>query len=424
MVNAGFGSTGDFNALAEQYFNAWGNALRNASGQAAPMHGAHAWGDALNMWSQFAHGGRGEMDRSLGQFNQQARQWYAQMQQVAAQFAGQQAGARDIVDGWKKALGAASENPFPEMFRSMGGGAMPGMQQWMDDASPYLDNWRRELNSQLSLPTFGLAREHQERWQALARAQLDYQQTNNAFNALLAKSGQRAFELFEDKLAEREEPGRQIASARALFDLWIDAAEEAYAEAALSLEFREAYGAMVNAQMRLRNGMQRELELVCGQLGMPTRTEMDSAHRKITELQRELRRLRSADARAPRPRASTPQSSAAEPVAPAKSVVQAASTKASKQAAKKVTKQAAKKSARKVTRKAANKAAAKSGKVVKKAAGKTAAKPAKKAANKAVKKAAKKATKQATKKAAKRNALGGIPMPVAPGTEARNKGGR
>ena len=48
-----------------------------------------------------------------------------------------------------------------------------------------------------------------------------------------------------------------MTSARALFDLWIDAAEEAYAQVALSPEFREVYGAYVNAQMRLRNGMPR-----------------------------------------------------------------------------------------------------------------------------------------------------------------------
>jgi len=100
--------------------------------------------------------------------------------------------------------------------------------------------------------------------------------------------------VFQDKLAEREEPGRQLTSARALFDLWIDAAEEAYAQIALSPEFREVYGAYVNAQMRLRNGMQGEIEQVCAAMGMPTRTEVDAAHRKIAELERVLRRMRDA----------------------------------------------------------------------------------------------------------------------------------
>src|SRR5690606_25064763 len=82
-----------------------------------------------------------------------------------------------------------------------------------------------------------------------ARALVEYEEANSAYNALLSKATQQAFVLFEDRLTERAEPGRQVESARALFDLWIDAAEEAYAEVALSPEFRRAYGRLVDAQM-------------------------------------------------------------------------------------------------------------------------------------------------------------------------------
>jgi class III poly(R)-hydroxyalkanoic acid synthase PhaE subunit len=78
---------------------------------------------------------------------------------------------------------------------------------------------------------------------------------------------------------------------RALFDLWVDAAEEAYAASALSTEYRKAYGALVNAQMQLRANAQAIAEQASMQLGMPGRTELDSAHRKIAELERQLRRL-------------------------------------------------------------------------------------------------------------------------------------
>lgn len=297
MFNTGFGQRNDMQAMAQQYWNAISDAMRASGGFNPQMPGANAWGDALSFWSRLNHGGRSDINDAMARFNEQARQWFAQMQQVAAQFSGQSADAKQIVDAWRKALGAASANPFPEMFRSMGANAMPGLGQWTEDASPWLDSMRREMDSVLSMPTFGLAREHQERLQQLMRAQLDYQETNAAFNALMAKSGQRAFEVFEQRLAAHEEPGRQITTARALFDVWVDAAEQAYAEIALTLEFREAYGALVNAQMRVRNGMQKEWELMCAQLGMPTRTEVDSAHRKIAELQRELRKLTRANQR-------------------------------------------------------------------------------------------------------------------------------
>jgi class III poly(R)-hydroxyalkanoic acid synthase PhaE subunit len=180
------------------------------------------------------------------------------------------------------------------MFRAMRGQGAQGLEQWIEDTAPWLESMRREGASWLGMPAFGIGRERQERLQKLLQAQLDYQQRDAAYNALMLKALQRAYELFEDRLAEREEPGRQLTSARALFDLWIDAAEEAYAGIALSPEFREVYGALVNAQMRLRQGVQREVEQACAQLGMPTRSEVDAAHRKIAELERALRRMRDA----------------------------------------------------------------------------------------------------------------------------------
>ena len=314
----------DFEALARQYWTAWGDAMRGAatpSGhtagpQAGMQAGVKAWHDGIDWWTQLVHGKRSEVNDVVERFNSQARSWYGQMQGVAAQFAGQNAGAGDVARAWKQALGAVGENPFPEMFRAMRGQGQQGLDQWIEDASPYLDAWKREGASWLGMPAFGFARERQERMQALMQAQLDYQDKSSAYNALMMKSAQRAYEVFEDKLAERAEPGRQLQSARAMFDLWIDAAEEAYAEIALSPEFRKVYGELVDAQMRVRSGMQKEVEQMSEKLGMPTRSEVDSAHRKIAELERQLRRMRdAAQASSPPATAPTPTAKPASRVA-------------------------------------------------------------------------------------------------------------
>lgn len=297
----GFGSATDFESLARQYWGAWGDAMRQAApgaglggGLGAVNPGTQSWQDAIDWWTRLVHGGRQDANDVVERFNQQARNWYGQMQQVATQFAGQNAGAEEIARAWKQSLGAVGENPFPEMFRAMRGHGQQGLDQWIEDASPYLESWRREGASWLGMPAFGFAREHQERLQALAKAQMDYQQQNSAYNALMLKAGQDAYEIFERKLAEHSAPGQQIGSARALFDLWIDAAEEAYAQIALSPQFRKVYGELVNAQMRLRSGVQSEVEQMAAMFGMPTRTELDATHRKIVELERQVRRMRDA----------------------------------------------------------------------------------------------------------------------------------
>ncbi|RPE81442.1 class III poly(R)-hydroxyalkanoic acid synthase PhaE subunit [Vulcaniibacterium tengchongense] len=286
----------DFDALARRYWSAWGEALRAAGAPAAspPAPALPGWNEALDWWSRLAKGGRGEPDNVLDRFNAQAGAWLDQMQQLAAQFAGRDAGAAEIAAAWRKMLGGDVARPLQDAFAAMhGAGAQDparGTEPWL----ALLQRWQEEGRGWLGLPAFGLGREHQERWQRLAQAQLDAQAQAQAYHALLAEAGQDAFKRFEGRLEQRQREGRPLASARELFDLWVDAAEEAYAEIALSPRFRDAYAALVNSQMKLRKAAQAELEQACSALGLPTRTELDSAHRKIAQLERELRRLREA----------------------------------------------------------------------------------------------------------------------------------
>ena len=295
----GFGAGGndEFERLARQYWGAWGDAMRNAIPGAAPPDpvrmGTQAWQDAIDWWTRQATG-RPAHDDVLWRFNRQASDWYAQMQRIAAQFSGRDNTSADVVAAWKEALGGAGINVFADMLKSMAGNGVHGAEQWSEDVAPLLRAWHIEGSDWLKLPAFGFTREHQERAQALAEAQLEVQEATNAYNTLMLKSSEAAFSVFERMLSEHEAPGLQIHSPRALFDLWVDAAEKAYAEMALSREYRVAYGNLVNAQMKLRAGIQKEVELASSLLGMPTRSELDGAHRKIVELERALRRLRDA----------------------------------------------------------------------------------------------------------------------------------
>ena len=272
----------DFDTLARRAWQAWGDSLRQG---AAAGQGMPGWNEAMQWWGAFAPGAAQPAPAT------QAPPWLDLMQQLAGRFAGRDAGAAEIAAEWQRMLGA---NPLPDMLRTMRLQGMQGLDAWFEAIAPWMDAWQREATGWLRLPTFGIAREHQERWQRLAQAQLEVRAKEDAFNRLLLRAGERAYAIFEDKLEAHAQPGRQLGSARALFDLWIDACEEAYAEVALSGDFREAWAALVNAQMRLRAGVQKEVEFAGGLFGMPTRTEVDAAHRKIAELERAVRALRDA----------------------------------------------------------------------------------------------------------------------------------
>jgi class III poly(R)-hydroxyalkanoic acid synthase PhaE subunit len=293
MANAPF--SGDFESLARQYWNTWNELLGARSG------------GAFDSWGLF-----GGMPPGLGRMDPGAYDWYQRMQRLAADFSG---GGRavDIASAWRDMLGgqAHAAEPFAGMLRSMHGGLAGG--DWLEQMRPLLDMLLRPLRQQgadwLQRPAFGPAREHQERLQALARAWQQWEERNEAFTALLAQAGQGAFERFERLLEQHDAPGKRLESARALFDLWIDAAEEAWAEIAMSAEYRHAYAEMTNALMRLRLGLQREVEQFGAMLGLPGRSELDALHRKVADLERSLHAARRAAAK---PAAARPDSRPAQ----------------------------------------------------------------------------------------------------------------
>lgn len=235
--------------------------------EAAAKGGASAfpdWSDLLKQGSEAA-----------AKFAGPALDSFKQMQAMLGEFAGKGAGALDpkqLAAAWKAQMDKAGQSPFAQFWPTGEAGFDP--------------------KSLLGLPSLGFAREHQERWQALAQAQMEYQQAQSAYMDQLQRSSGLAFDRFEKLLKARADEKRPVTSARELFDLWIDAAEEAWSKVALSKDFRTVYGALVNAQMRVRSGIQREVEQFTRQFGMPTRSEVDAGHRKLHALENELRELK------------------------------------------------------------------------------------------------------------------------------------
>lgn len=281
--------------LSRQYLGAWQEAAQAGAGTVPPA-APSLWQNGFEQWSRLANAGAGQSE-TVDRLIDSAKSYAAFMQSMLGA-APAQAGAVPWADllkqGFAGPMGGA--NPFAAASAVPAWqGAQQGLAPWMNALSamrqvPALDT--TEMKAWMNLPAFGLMREHQEHQQKTALAWVDYQEQTGKYNALMLKAAKRGFELFEGKLTEREQPGRQIESLRALYDLWVDAAEEGYAEIALSTDFREAYGALVNAQMRLRSQIQKDVERVATDLGMPTRSEINSIGERLQALRREVRERR------------------------------------------------------------------------------------------------------------------------------------
>ncbi|MBU6477205.1 MAG: class III poly(R)-hydroxyalkanoic acid synthase subunit PhaE [Xanthomonadaceae bacterium] len=285
----------DWQAMSQQYWNAWSDATRKAFGALPEAVDADKtpWHEGLEQWSRMFDAGKAQNAQSemVERLLAGARSYFSLLQTLAEKGTHGDADPQAWTDAVRQSFNfpgadtALLDNPLARALRELAGHGAKGFEQMMEAVQPAM----RETRVLLDLPAFGYAREHQEHYQRMGKAWLDYQRETNRYNALIARASRRAFEVFEDKLAERGEPGRQIDSARGLYDLWVDAAEDAYAEIALSDEFREVYGALVNAQMRVRQNVQKEVERVATDLGMPTRTEIDSMGKRLHALHRDAK---------------------------------------------------------------------------------------------------------------------------------------
>jgi hypothetical protein len=285
----------DWQAMSQQYWNAWNDATRRAFGVGTDPAATDKtpWHEGLEQWSRMFDAGKAQNTQSevVERLLAGARSYFSLLQSIAEKGANGNADPQAWSDKLRESFNfpgadaALLDNPLARALRELAGQGAKGFEQMMEGMQPAM----REMRTLLDLPAFGYAREHQEHYQRMGKAWLDYQHETNRYNALIARASRRSFEVFEDKLAERGEPGRQIDSARGLYDLWVDAAEDAYAEIALSDEFREVYGALVNAQMRVRQNVQKEVERVATDLGMPTRTEIDSMGKRLHALHRDAK---------------------------------------------------------------------------------------------------------------------------------------
>jgi polyhydroxyalkanoate synthase subunit PhaE len=294
--------------LGKQFWDAWTEFAQTQAGRAqgaAPTFGFPGtpagspgaasmpnWHEGLELWSRLTGANAsGDAANAIAQMTAHGQRMLQMMQAMANRSAdGKTPDAADVASAWKDMLGGS--NPMLDTLRGLSGQGAQGWEQMARGMAPMLSALREERDSWLGMPALGYNRERQQQHQAILQAQAEYGDHASAYAGLLARASERGFALFQLKLVERSEPGRQIETMRGLYDLWIDAAEEAYAEAALTPEFRKVYGAMVNAQMRVKQLVHREIDDKVGELGLPTRAELDGAHRKIHAMQRELRALR------------------------------------------------------------------------------------------------------------------------------------
>jgi polyhydroxyalkanoate synthesis regulator phasin len=141
------------------------------------------------------------------------------------------------------------------------------------------------------MPALGPLRERQEAMERLGRATLKYQQALGRFGELLSRVSGDAVGRLARRVARRVQSEEPIGSLRAMYDLWVDAGEEAYAAAAHGPEFAKAQAELNDALMGLKAEQRAQVEDWARALDLPTRTELNTILKRLKTLRRRVREL-------------------------------------------------------------------------------------------------------------------------------------
>ena len=109
---------------------------------------------------------------------------------------------------------------------------------------------------------------------------------------MVAETWEAAFKQFGEDLAALAEKGEKLENVRDLVTLWTRGAENVFLEAFRTERYTLARGKFLNANMQYRISQRRIMEKYMESFDMPTRSEVDEAHRRIYELRKEVKVLK------------------------------------------------------------------------------------------------------------------------------------
>jgi class III poly(R)-hydroxyalkanoic acid synthase PhaE subunit len=193
----------------------------------------------------------------------------------------------------KSGLGCFWELPLDNWQRTAAMlSALPGdiLQTVKDQAiQPGQEQVNQQVEQLFSVPSIGYTQHWQCQLQERGRLWLIYQQAHADYVALFGKIGMRTIDLLRDKIIDLGKQGHTIENLRAIYDLWVDCGEEAYANLARSKEFGETNARLINALMAFKQNERLLIDELLGVFNIPTRREFDTMTCRLQQMRREVR---------------------------------------------------------------------------------------------------------------------------------------
>ena len=268
-------------SVAEQYVSAQGIALRfleftsRAFETVAPkMQSGEDWQKALNdVMEEFR------------------RRWTNMPQDAAAM-------GRDVESMWKlymdqwRSFGQPWESVWlraPSLWGRAVTGDSAALFEMID---VYHGAYKQTLGKLATSPNLGMTREFNARVLEGFDAFTAVTLANAEYQAIVGEVWEKAFKQFGEDMAQLVEKGEKIENIRDLVTFWTRSAENVFLEAFRTERYTLSQGKLLNANMQFRIAQRRVMEEYLEALDMPTRSEVDEAHKRIYELRKEVKALK------------------------------------------------------------------------------------------------------------------------------------
>ena len=293
----------------QQFVDAWSDMARTGSSGGASQ--SDLWAQSFDLWRK-ACGGSTQPDIELAMRKcmdmgkeyfamaeqvskgltegtnpvEAINQWLEQMKQSLQLLGGMPgfngAGVGDFMKQWFAPNASWQEMVAGLTPMNQAMWQMPGMNTSVFNLGEAID----PLGKVLEAPGIGYFREPQEKQQKGLQLALEYQEANFKFNQAFLRVALESIQGFQNRLLGLE--GDHIPkSLRELYDLWVEISEEHYAEFAMSEEYQELYGDMVNRLMIMRGHYGEIADDFLRAINLPNTREIDTMQERLQQLRRE-----------------------------------------------------------------------------------------------------------------------------------------
>ena len=158
----------------------------------------------------------------------------------------------------------------------------------------YWDAYERTFGRLMESPSLGHTRELNEQLLKGFDAWLDFRRASFEYQVVMSETWCRSFERFIGRLVSQAEAGKPVEDLRQLLYLWLDVVDENFLGVFRSEEYIRMQGQLMNTAMTYRIHERDIVEAFLKISHVPSRSELDEAYRRIYELRKEVKELKSA----------------------------------------------------------------------------------------------------------------------------------